>query len=271
MSKDADDYGQRWSNFLSYGGYYFSKELLTLNSGFIISPDGKRVSVIDDGQGDTPLEHYDEKEQYAQFDLQFLRQRSPMGFNYSSLRCPACGKPYTVSFKDSLPYDILAINSAVIYLNRENHFFDCTCGVGFVFHDRYEYITLPFDIKELEPLYRMGMPRRADLLLRYVLSSDCRTLLEDIGAISSMPNAPSLTDDPSPLFCWAIPPCFSSQRRGTAHDVKIWRRRIYVFGCNRFAETTWHHYEHWGRVVIRCHRFMGGNNLLSVFTPLDEI
>jgi hypothetical protein len=273
MGNEPEEHRKRWSNFLSYGGYVFSEELLTPNSGFIISPDGKKICVIDDSKSDTPLEHYDEKQQFGRFDLQFLRQRSPMGFNYSSLSCPACEKPYTVSFKDRLPDDILSIND-VIYMNRDRRIFDCTCGVAFAFYDRYEYVTLPFNNKELEPLYQMGMPRTADLLLRYVLSSDSRSLVEDIGAISHMPNQTSLTDNPLRIFNWAIPPCFTSECDGEhegIYDVRIWRRRVYVLECNRFAETTWHHFGHWGRVVIRCHRFMGGDNILSVFTPPDEI
>jgi hypothetical protein len=270
MSKEVEDYGQRWSSFLSYGGYHFSKELLTPDTAFIISPDGKRISVIDDDKRDSPYLHFDEQGRGVDVDLRFLRRKSPRGFTF--LSCPACAKPYTVSFRDDLPNDILSINSDVIYLNSDHSFVDCTCGFGFFFDDKYKYLSLPFDMKELEPLYQMGMSRGADLLLRYILSSDSRSLVEDIGAISRMPYETSLTDNPLRIFSWTVPPCFSVECEGSregVRDVKIWRRRVYVLGCNRFAESTWHHYGHWGRNAIRYHSYKG-NTVLSVFTPPDE-
>jgi hypothetical protein len=50
-------------NFLSYGGSSFSEELLTPNVGFILSPDGKKISVIDDDKMDSPYLYYDEETQ----------------------------------------------------------------------------------------------------------------------------------------------------------------------------------------------------------------
>jgi hypothetical protein len=43
-----------------------------------------------------------------------------------------------------------------------------------------------------------------------------------------------------------------------------------VLGCDRFVESTWHHYENWGRTVIRYHRFKD-RDVLSVFTPPDQL
>jgi hypothetical protein len=274
MSDKADDYWQRWSNFLSYGGHHFCKELLTPDTAFIISPDGSKISVIGAGKNDSPYQEYDEEQQVVYVDLQYVQRHSPMGFSFSLLNCPSCGKSYTVSFKDCLDDEIISMSSGIIYMNRDNYpYFNCACGLTFFFNDKYEYLSLPFSIKELEPLYQMGMSRTADLLLRYVLSFDRRSLLEDIGAIARMPYQASLTDNPLRVFDWTIPPCFTSECNGGlegVHDVQIWRRRIYVLDCNRFAESTWHHYGHWGKTVIRYHRFMG-NNVWSVFTPPDEL
>lgn len=195
-----------------------------------------------------------------------------MGFNYSLLNCLACKKPYTTSFKDCLPDDILSINSDVIYLNGDDTYFECACGFGFLFIDQYKYLRPPFGIKELEPLYQFGMPRKLDLLLRYVLSTDRRSLVEDIGAIARMPYQNSLTENPLRILSWTIPPCFSSECEGRLEgvwDVKIWQRRVYVLGCNRFAETRWHHYEHRATNLIRYHKFVG-KAVLSVFDPPED-
>lgn len=279
MSDEARDYSQRWCDLLSYGSSVFSEKLLTSGIALIVSSDGRKISVIDDNNSNSPYEYYDEQEQYVQVDLRFLRRNAGRG---APLDCPACGQAYIFSFhlqsKDLPDGDITFDDGGqgqegAIYITGNRHFFNCSCGVLFFFNDKYEYVTLPFDIEELEPLYQIGMSRTADLLVRYSLISNGHSLIEDIGAVARMPYETSLTDNPSRRFYWTIPPCFSSEcdgRRERVYDVRIWRRRFYVLDCDRFAESTWRHYEHRGETVIRHHKFKG-NNLLSVFASLDEL
>lgn len=235
MGNEAVDQTQRWSDFLGV-----SKKLLTPNIGFVVSPDGEKIKVIDGGNSNSPLEYYDEK--FAQFDLHCLRQRSPLGFNYSLLICPTCGKSYTISFKDHLPDDILSINSAVIYVKKDSFFCSCACGLDFVFRDRYKNVRIPFNLESLELLYQHGMSRTADLLVRYDLSADGCSLVEEIGEIAGPSNTPSLTADPLLQFRWTNPPCFTTdcgRLWGSVWDVQIWQNRIYVLGLDHFMVLTW--------------------------------
>ena len=126
--EEENDYKEQWTNYLSWGAWHYSSELFTPDTAFIISPDGSKIVVIGDDRDDSPY-IYHEQEGMVQINLRVVRRHSPMGFSYSLLSCPSCEKPYTVSFKDSLPDDILSINDAVIYMNRNGRFFDCDCGV----------------------------------------------------------------------------------------------------------------------------------------------
>jgi hypothetical protein len=90
--------------------------------------------------------------------------------------------------------------------------------------------------KELLPLYNLGMSKSSDLFLGYNLSSNGRSLIEDLGILSGT----KVTDDASCQFLqWRMSyPSFQTNDR-RMHDVKIWRRRIYALGCERFAELIW--------------------------------
>jgi hypothetical protein len=276
---DVYDVYRQWASFLRSGTHLFSEELLP-NTGLIISPDGSKISVIDDESGDSPYSYYDQQEQTVGVDIRFLRRG---GRSSTSLVCPSCKRPHFISldahkqvtdtpiqyptpgWARTEPND--GIDGGLIYI-KDNEYFACECGVEFWFNDKYRFVSVPFDIKDLEPIFQLGMSRTADLLVHYILSSDGRSLLEDVGVVSGSANAPSLTDDPSRWFHWTIPPCFSPGHG--VYDVKIWRRRIYVLGCIRFAEATWNHNAHWGTTEIKYFKFRGAP-ALSVFTPPDEL
>ncbi len=253
------DYTEQWSNYLSHGAWHYSRELFTPDTAFIASPNGSKISVIGD-EGKSPILSYDVQNEYVLIDLRFLRRHSPMGFTYSSLSCPACETPYTVSFKDCLPNDILSVNRAVIYMDRNSSFFDCACGVSFFFDDKYQHVHLPFTLEELAPLYQLGMPLNTDLLLRYVLSSNNLSLVEEVGVIPKNINEESsLTDNPLRRFYWTIPPFFSSEGNGRyegVRNIRIWRKRAYSLGSDSFEEEVYHPYQSGWEKVIRNIRYI---------------
>lgn len=199
-----------------------------------------------------------------------------------SFNCPSCERFHAISFVDKWSqkdWGPTCIHR--IYIHEERNSFECVCGVEFVIWDSREDIDVPFDLRELAPLYQVGMPRDTDLLLRYVLGPDSRSLVEDICVISRMPYEGSLTDDPLRKFYWTVPPSFVSEsngrydrRRRPVHDgvrdVRIWRRRIYVLDCDRFAELTRQRYND---DYERVDRYIKGRYQWSAlaFTPTDEL
>ena len=76
----------------------------------------------------------------------------------------------------------------------------------------------PIDYEDLASLYQLGMQRKADLFLRYVLRKDGLLLLEDVGILDGL----NLTKHPSRKFeDWTVPPSFLSI------DSKIFDPRVY--------------------------------------------
>lgn len=108
----------------------------------------------------------------------------------------------------------------------------------------------PVDYEDLASLYQLGMQRKADLFIQYALRKDGLLLLEDVGILDGL----NLTKYPSRKFeDWTVPPSFLSiDSKGfdpRVHSVQRWRRRVYVFGGDRFMELTWHPYVNgWERI-----------------------
>lgn len=240
MATGTDDYAEQWARFLSYGSCHFSKSLLTFDTALIVSSDLSKIAVIEDDENKSACE-YDEQERVASIDLRFVRWCGE-GIS-ASFNCPACERFHAISFVDSWEQEDWGTTCIhKICIHKDMNSFECVCGVEFVVSDSRKFLRLPFDLRELTPLYQVGMPRDVDLLLRYVLGPDGRSLVEEIGVVPRyVSDKGSLTDDPLRKFYWTVPPSFMSESKGVLEgvlDVKIWRRRIYVLGCDRFAELT---------------------------------
>jgi hypothetical protein len=97
------------------------------------------------------------------------------------------------------------------------------------------------------------MSHTADLFVRYLLTSDGNTLVEEVGVVTQhTPQDVSLTEIPSFKFAnWCNPPgpSFVLESRGV-HDVQIWRTREYELRSNTFEEMTYHpSLNGWERVI----------------------
>jgi hypothetical protein len=175
---------------------------------------------------------YDEKENL--FYINYCNGGLGTFFN-----CPACEQPYIISLEKREQ-----VGKEPISILKGTSFFECACEVLFTFYDRYGFLYLPFEIAELAPLYLTGMSRTADLFVRYTLSSNNCTLVEEVGVVSQMPNAISLTESPSFKFSnWCNPPepSFVIETRGgsfLAYDVQIWRIRTSTLESEMFEEMT---------------------------------
>jgi hypothetical protein len=145
----------------------------------------------------------------------------------------------------------------VILISKDTHFFQCACDYRFFFYDSLESLSLPFDLVELAPLYFYGMPQEADLFLRYVMSDDGNTLVEELGTLSYKPKGTSLTEIPSfRFFNWggetASGRSFALEFDGSfvPFDVRLWRKRIYELDDDKFEEGSYHPYlDGWERVI----------------------
>jgi hypothetical protein len=142
-------------------------------------------------------------------------------------------------------------------ISKDTRFFQCACDFKFFFYDSLESLSLPFYFVELAPLYFYGMPQDADLFLRYVMSDDGNTLVEELGTLSYKPKGTSLTEIPSFRFfnwCGDPPagPSFTLEFDGSfvAFDVRLWRKRIYELDDDKFEEGSYHPYlGGWERVI----------------------
>jgi hypothetical protein len=226
-----NDHPQQWRNYLNNGRRHFSEQLFTPGIALIVSPDGRKMVVIGEDTQQTRFD-YDEKE-----NLSYINYCN--GGLGTFFNCPACEQPYIISLEKREQ-----VGKEPISILKGTSFFECACEVLFTFYDRYEFLHLPFEINELAPLYLAGMSRTADLFVRYTLSSSNYTLVEEVGVVSQMPNAISLTESPSFKFSnWCNPPepSFVIETRGgsfLAYDVQIWRIRTYTLESEMFEEKT---------------------------------
>jgi hypothetical protein len=240
MMANKDDYRAYWVNFLSHGYQVLSEELLTPDIALIVSPDGSKTIVIGDDTSNS-LYEYDEQERVAY--IGFCNEGSGARFN-----CPGCEQSYIISLDGSAPVD-----RDTIAIHETATLFNCACGVVFALQDKYEFLSLPFRLTELAPLYLAGMSHTADLFVRYVLSSDGRKLTEEVGVVTQhAPEDTSLTEIPSFKFLnWCNPPqpSFVSDSFH-AYEVQIWRTRTYKLASTTFEEKTYHpSLNGWQRVV----------------------
>lgn len=233
MADETDGYKDSWSNYLSRGYRVLSEELLTPDIALILSPDGNRSIVIGDEANDPPNQ-YNEQEQRAVIHIRNWR----IG---SRFNCPACGQSYVISAPDERASD------DIIPITKEIKFVHCACGVVIFTYDRYEAISVPFDLVELEPLYHLGMSRTADVFVRYTLGQHGHTLFEEVGVVTQhTPQDTSLTAIPGfRFFNWAgeygVGPSFISGDSPPFHayDVRIFRVRTYQREADTFEEKVW--------------------------------
>lgn len=241
MAEKDDDYTDFWVNLLSHGYQALSEELLTPDIALIVAPDGRKMIVIGDDTSSS-LYEYNAQERIAYIAL-------CNGGSGTRFDCPGCGQSYIVSLDAAGP-----VRSDTVVIHKTGLLFDCACGVVFSLQDKYEFLSLPFDLTELAPLYLAGMSHTADLFVRYVLASDRHTLVEEVGVVTQhTPEDISLTDIPSFKFLnWCNPPqpSFISDSFH-AHEVQIWRTRTYRFESpTTFEEKTYHpSLNGWQRVV----------------------
>ncbi len=229
MSNDTDDYAEQWVRFLSRGPYYFSKELLTPNIALLVSPDGSKIIVI----GDTSGVRCIYGEQGSAVYVNFCR-----GGIGNSLTCPACGQYYIITTESHEQDD------EIVFIQDDKDFYRCACGMIFVLYERYEFVSLPIDLEDLAPLYFAGLSQNADLLVRYILSQDGQSLVEEVSEVRKhWVDDSCLTERPGFKFeAWTIAPCFvacDSLHSLGVQNVRIWRKRKYKLKSDIFEEETY--------------------------------
>jgi hypothetical protein len=257
---DEIDYKQQWHNFLNRGPIYFPEELLKPDIALLVSPDGDKIIVVGDNNGAQC--EYNEKEQVVY--VSFCKG----GFG-NSFTCPACGQHYMITPEPR------ERDADIVFIQHNIEFYNCACGVVFVFYDRYEFVSLPFDIEELAPLYFSGLSQTADLLVRYLLSSDGQFLVEEICEVTQhTPEDVRLTDKPDFKFeGWTTQPSFITGGF-RVHNVRPWRRRVYKLGLDTFREEIYRASGQYFDPVIRKVGYIGdwytNRRMLEALELLNE-